>query len=125
MCIHKHRHTKSWEYNSVVKWEVYHLQRSVFNPQNRINTHTQPKITFRIQVGDVTPFAVSLSSIYKALDLTPFPHKPVVGIHICNPSIQEVMAEISVPQSHPWLHDEFKANLDYMTTCLKKQTKEV
>lgn len=95
------------------------------SPEQNQHTHTQPKITFRIQVGDVTPFAVSLSSIYKALDLTPFPHKPAVGIHICNPSIQEVMAEISVPQSHPWLHDEFKANLDYMTTCLKKQTKEV
>lgn len=46
-------------------------------------------------------------------------------IHICNLSIQEVKAEISVLQSHPWLHDEFKANLDCMTTCLKKQTKEV
>lgn len=83
MSIHSHTHTKSWEYNSVVKWEAYQLQRSVFDPQNRTNTHTHTKITLQIQVCDVAPFAVSLSSIYKALDLTPFPHKPAVGIHIC------------------------------------------
>lgn len=84
------------------------------------NPHTHTKITLQIQVGDVAPFAVSLSSIYKALDLTPFPYKLALGILICDPSIQEVKAEISVLQSHPiWLYDEFKANLD----CLKKTNK--
>lgn len=88
----------------MVKWVAYHLQGSVFNLQNETkqypytHPHTYQKNSSNSQVGDVAPSAVSLTSTYKALKRSLFPHKDAVVMHACNPSTQEAKAGISVLQ---------------------------
>lgn len=43
------------------------------------------------------------------------PSKPVITLHACEPSTQQVEAEIG----HPRLHSGVKASLDSVTFCLR------
>ena len=51
----------------------------------------------------------------------PAPNKPDIEAHICNPRTQEVEVGGSDIQGHSKIHNEFKAMLGYMRSCLQRK----
>jgi hypothetical protein len=50
--------------------------------------------------------------------------KPVMVVHVCNPSSWEAEAGGLKVQGQLWLHGEFKGSLGYIMRCYLKKTKK-
>lgn len=78
-------------------------------PQNICSSHTQP-----LENRKKNPYLEKKKNFYRGQVQPPALQKLGVGIHVSNPSTQEVRTGGSEVEGRPQLHSEFENSLNYM-----------